>query len=104
MSKSHKLKAQAASGKKPIPNFATEDEEREFWSDADSADYVEWDKAETIVLSELKPSQKTISIRMSEIMLAELKRLANKHDVPYQSLLKTFLAERLDQERRNANQ
>lgn len=81
-----------------IPRFNNEDEEREFWATHDSADFVDWRKAERAVLSNLKPSVKTISLRLPESMLAELKLLANKRDVPYQSLMKMFLAERIREE------
>jgi predicted DNA binding CopG/RHH family protein len=86
--------------KKKVPKFKSEDQERDFWASADSTDYVDWDSARRIILPSLKPSQKTISLRLPAMMLAELKRLANKRDVPYQSLLKVFLAERLDEELR----
>ncbi len=86
--------------KKKVPKFKSENEERTFWATADSAVYVDWDSARRIILPNLKPTQKTISLRLPAMMLAELKRLANKRDVPYQSLLKVFLAERLDQELR----
>ncbi len=85
--------------RKPIPVFATEDEERIFWDSTDSADYIDWGKARRVQLSELKPSTATISLRLPEGMLDELKILANERDVPYQSLLKVFLAERIRQER-----
>ena len=88
--------------KKRIPSFRSEKKEREFWSKADSTDYVDWDSAKRIILPNLKPSQKTISLRLPAMMLAELKRLANKRDVPYQSLLKVFLAERLEEEMRTS--
>ena len=84
--------------RKKIPDFESEDKEREFWSKADSVDYVDWDNAKRAVLPDLKPSQKTISLRLPAMMLAQLKVLANKRDVPYQSLLKIFLKERLDAE------
>jgi len=84
--------------KKQIPKFRSEDQEREFWSNADSTDYLDWDEAKRSVLPNLKPSQKTISLRLPEMMLVQLKVLANKRDVPYQSLLKMFLAERIEQE------
>lgn len=84
--------------KKPIPRFKSEKQEREFWSLADSTRYVDWNSAKRLVLPNLKPSQKTISLRLPAMMLAELKRLANKRDVPYQSLLKVFIAERLAEE------
>ncbi len=73
-------------------------EEREFWAKADSADYLDWSKAERAVFPKLKPSTKTISLRMSESMLNELRLLANKRDVPYQSLIEVFLQERIDRE------
>jgi predicted DNA binding CopG/RHH family protein len=88
--------------KKTIPKFENEDEERSFWSDSDSAGLIDWDSAKRLVLPRLKPSQKTISLRLPAMMLAELKRLANKRDVPYQSLLKIFLAERLEKELRES--
>ena len=87
-----------AKSAKKIPKHKSEDQEREFWSKADSADYIDWSGARPVVLPNLKPSLKTISLRLPEHMLAELKVLANKRDVPYQSLLKLFLAERLEAE------
>ncbi len=85
--------------RKKIPKFKTEDEEREFWDKNDSTEYVDWSNAKRrVVLSNLKPSVKTISLRLPEAMLEELKLIANKHDVPYQSLVKIFLAERIDEE------
>ena len=83
---------------KEIPTFKSEDEEREFWATHDSTEYVDWDKAELVVLPKLKPSTKTISLRLPELMLNELRVIANKRDVPYQSLIKMFLKERIDQE------
>ena len=83
---------------KPIPEFKTEEEEREFWATHDSADYVEWENAEKTIFPQLKPATKTISLRMSESMLNELRLLANKSDIPYQSLIKMILRERLDEE------
>lgn len=84
--------------KRPIPKFKSERQEREFWARADSTRYVDWSSAKRLVLPNLKPSQKTISLRLPAMMLAELKRLANKRDVPYQSLMKVFIAERLAKE------
>ena len=78
--------------------FDNEDEEREFWAKRDSSDLVDWTKAERITLPALKPSVKTISLRLPRFMLEEIKRLAHKRDVPYQSLIKVFLAERLEHE------
>ena len=83
---------------KPIPNFASEDEERDFWANHDSTEFVDWSNARRLTLRNLKPSTKTISIRLPESLLDELKLLANRRDVPYQSLLKVFLAERVDKE------
>jgi predicted DNA binding CopG/RHH family protein len=88
--------------KKKIPQFESEDAEREFWSKVNSTEYLDWEAAKRVVLPNLKPSQKTISLRLPAMMLAKLKRLANKRDVPYQSLLKVFLAERLDEELRSS--
>ncbi len=78
--------------------FANEDEEREFWSDHDSAELVDWTKAHRVTLPDLRPSLKTISIRLPSFMLEEIKQLAHKRDVPYQSLIKLFLAERVKRE------
>lgn len=83
---------------KDIPEFADEDEERAFWATHDSTEYIDWDKAQVIVLPKLRPSTKTISLRIPELMLNELRLIANKWDVPYQSLIKMFLKERIDQE------
>lgn len=84
--------------KKKIPRHRSEEREREFWSENDSADYVDWSKGKRVRFSNLKPSTKTISLRLPESLLEELKLLANKQDVPYQSLLKIFLAERIRDE------
>ncbi|MBL7132971.1 MAG: BrnA antitoxin family protein [Phycisphaerae bacterium] len=84
--------------RRKIPRFRTEDEEREFWAEHDSTDFVDWSAAGKTVLPKLKPSVKTISLRLPESMLEQLKLLANKRDVPYQSLLKIFLAERITAE------
>lgn len=83
---------------KELPEFVDEDEEREFWATHDSTEYIDWDSAQAIVLPKLRPSTKTISLRMPELMLNELRLIANKWDVPYQSLIKMFLKERIDQE------
>jgi predicted DNA binding CopG/RHH family protein len=83
---------------KKIPEFRNEDEERAFWDQHDSTDFVDWSKAQRVTLPNLKPSVKKISLRLPESMLNDLKILANKRDVPYQSLLKIFLAERIDKE------
>jgi predicted DNA binding CopG/RHH family protein len=86
---------------KPIPKFENEAQEQEFWSIHDSIDYVDWSKAQRVTFGRLKPSTQTISIRLPEALLEDLKLLANKRDVPYQSLLKIFLAERVAQELRS---
>ena len=83
---------------KDIPKFKTEDEERQFWATHDSTDYFDWEKAEFVVFPNLKQTTRTISLRLTSSMLAGLKVAANKRDVPYQSLIKMFLKERLDQE------
>jgi predicted DNA binding CopG/RHH family protein len=85
---------------KPIPSFRSEDAEREFWATADSTDYFDWSKARRATFPNLKPSTATISLRLPQGMLDELKVLANQRDVPYQSLLKVFLSERITAERR----
>ncbi|HEX8255415.1 MAG TPA: BrnA antitoxin family protein [Thermoanaerobaculia bacterium] len=84
--------------RKKIPTFKDEAAEREFWSREDSTEYVDWSSASRATLSNLKPTLRTISLRLPEAMIAELKLLANKRDVPYQSLLKVFLAERIREE------
>lgn len=83
---------------KKIPDFKNEDEERAFWATHDSTEYVDWSKAEKAVFPNLKLSTETISLRLPSILLARIKELANKKDVPYQSLMKIFLAEKVDQE------
>jgi predicted DNA binding CopG/RHH family protein len=84
--------------KSAIPKFKNENKERAFWAKHDSTAFIDWRKAKRVVLPNLKPSVKTISIRLPEMMLEELKVLANKRDIPYQSLLKIFLADRLKDE------
>lgn len=83
---------------KPIPEFENEDEEREFWATHDSTEYMDWSQAEKVLLPNLKPAKKAVSLRMSETMINELKLLANKMDVPYQSLMKVYLRERIDKD------
>ena len=84
--------------KSKIPKYKSEDQERAFWANHDSSEYIDWSKGKRAVFPNLKPSTKTISLRLPESMLEELKLLANKRDVPYQSLLKMFLAERIEHE------
>lgn len=85
--------------KKKIPNFKSEDQERKFWGANDSTEFIDWSQGVRVKLPNLKPSLRTISIRLPVSMIEDLKMLANKRDVPYQSLLKVFLADRLAQER-----
>jgi len=87
--------------KKQIPTFKNEADEREFWATHDSTEFVDWSKAKRAVFPNLKPSTKSISLRLPESVLVGLKMLANKRDVPYQSLLKVFLAEKVEQELRS---
>ncbi len=86
--------------KKKLPAFKNEDDERKFWATADSTEYVDWPSGKRKSLVQLKPSLKTISLRLPVSMIEDLKILANSRDVPYQSLPKVYLAERLASERR----
>ena len=92
--------------KKEIPRFKNEEEEFAFWSStgpgADSTEFIDWSKARRSRFPALKPTLRTISVRLPAAMIEDLKILANQRDVPYQSLLKMFLAERLEKERRRA--
>lgn len=81
-----------------IPAFKTEDEEREFWATHDSTDYIDWDKAEEAIFPNLKPTTQSISLRLPAFLLARIKELANSKDIPYQSLIKIFLAEKVEGE------
>ena len=83
--------------KKNIPIFATEAEEHAFWQANDSTDYLDWEKARRYTLPNLKPSTQTISLRLPESLLNNIRVMANKRDVPYQSLMKLWLAEKLDE-------
>jgi len=89
---------------KEIPTFKNEDEEREFWTKAGSTEYVDWSKARIVRFPNLRPSTTAISLRLPETLLTELKLLANERDVPYQSLLKVYLADRVAAERRRKRQ
>ena len=86
--------------KKQVPESQSEDQEREFWAVNDSAEFFDWTSAERRKFPNLRPSLRTISIRLPVSMIEDLEVLANKRDVPYQSLLKVFLAERMEKERR----
>ncbi len=83
---------------KEIPKFKNEDEERNFWASADTSEYFDWDNAEEVIFPNLKPSTETISLRVPGFLLENIKELANAKDVPYQSLMKIFLAERIKKE------
>jgi predicted DNA binding CopG/RHH family protein len=87
---------------KRVPRHRSEDEEREFWSKADSTEYIDWKAARRVTFSKLKPSLRTISLRLPEMMVEELKLLANKMDVPYQTLIKIYLSERIRKELESA--
>ncbi len=80
---------------KPVPTFASEAEERAFWERTDSTDYVDWSKARRVCFPNLKPSTATISLRLPQGLLDRIKVEANKRDVPYQSLIKVWLAEKV---------
>ena len=84
--------------RKPTPNpqLRDEAEERTFWESHDSSDYVDWSRAERVRLPNLKPSTTSISLRLPVMLLERIKIAANKRDVPYQSLIKTWLAEKAD--------
>jgi predicted DNA binding CopG/RHH family protein len=92
-----------ANTKKQVPRFRSEEEERNFWAEHDSTEFIDWQAAERRRFPHLKPSLRTISLRLPVSMIEDLKMLANKRDVPYQSLLKVFLAERLEKERRRVS-
>jgi predicted DNA binding CopG/RHH family protein len=84
---------------KPVPNFESEAEERSFWETNDSSEFVDWSKAERVRLPNLKPSSTSISLRLPNALLERIKVAANKRDVPYQSLIKTWLSEKIDASR-----
>jgi predicted DNA binding CopG/RHH family protein len=88
------------SKKKVVPTFKSERQEHEFWASHDSADYIDWRQAEVVRLPNLRPTTRTISIRLPQPMIERLKVLANKRDVPYQSLLKMYVAEKIEEELR----
>jgi predicted DNA binding CopG/RHH family protein len=81
---------------RPIPTFESEAEERRFWESHDSTDHVDWSRAERVRLPNLRPSTTSISLRLPVSLLERIKLAAHKRDVPYQSLIKTWLAEKLD--------
>ena len=83
---------------KRIPKFKNEDAERRFWAKADVTDYVDLKSGRRTHFPNLKPSLRTISVRLPEHLIEDLKALANERDIPYQALLKQFLAERVQKE------
>jgi predicted DNA binding CopG/RHH family protein len=82
---------------KPVPIFANETEERQFWESHDSADYLNWSAAKPVRMPRLKPTSTAVSLRLPVPLLERIKVAANKRDVPYQSLIKTWLAEKLSE-------
>ena len=84
---------------KPIPEFKSEEEEFKFWQKHDTADYIDWSKARHTIFPNLKPSSQTISLRLPLAMLDDIKVMANKRDVPYQSLMKIIIADAISRER-----
>lgn len=83
---------------KPIPKFKSEDEEREFWAKADTSHYFDWSKGQKVIFPNLRPTTTSISLRLPDYLLARIKSLAHQRDVPYQSLMKVFLTEKVNQE------
>jgi predicted DNA binding CopG/RHH family protein len=81
-----------------IPSFQSEEEEREFWANHDATDFIDFSQAQQTLMPNLKPTLKTISIRLPEPLLESLKVLAHKRDIPYQSLMKMLLAEGIERE------
>ena len=77
---------------KKIPQFKDEDEEREFWNTHDSTDYFDWSRAQNVIFPNLKPTSRSISIRLPEYIINQVKVEANKLDIPYQSLMKQYIA------------
>ena len=86
---------------KSIPKFKNEEEERNFWSEQDSSEYLNWKSAERVLFPNLKPSTKSISLRLPESLLNALRQMANERDVPYQSLIKMILQERIERDLRS---
>lgn len=87
---------------KKLSKHRSEAEERDFWAKADSTEYIDWKGAKRVTFSKLRPSLRTISLRLPEMMIEELKLIANKMDVPYQTLIKIYLSERIQKELKSA--
>ncbi len=83
---------------KPIPRFKSEDEERDFWATADTSEYFDWSKARHVIFPNLKPSKRPISLRVTNILLAKVKAVANKKDMPYQTLMKQYISEGVEKD------
>ena len=83
---------------KKLPEFKNEEEEFEFWSTHDSTEYLDWNKAKRAIFPNLRPTMKLISVRIPVLMIERLKLLANKRDVPYQSLIKILLMRGINEE------
>ena len=83
---------------KAVPEFTTEEDERRFWEQYDSTDYLDWGQAQQVVMPKLKPTTKMISLRLPQHLLDSIKAAANARDVPYQSLIKVWLREKLHKE------
>jgi len=94
------MKKRAKKAVKSIPNFRSDEEAGEFWMTHDTTEYIDWSKARRVSFPNLRPSTATISLRLPQGLLNDLRILANERDVPYQSLLKVYLAERIAKERR----
>jgi predicted DNA binding CopG/RHH family protein len=86
---------------KSIPKFKNEAQEQDFWSEHDSSEYLNWKSAERVLFPNLKPSTKSISLRLPESLLDALRQMANERDVPYQSLIKMILQERIERDLRS---
>ena len=83
---------------KQIPNFKNEDDERAFWDKADSTEYFDWSKARRVIFPNLQLTKKPISLRITESLLARVKMLANKKDMPYQTLMKQYISKGVEQD------
>ncbi len=84
--------------RKKLPHFRNESEEAVFWETHDATDYLDFSRGGRAIFPNLRPSTRSISIRLPEALIEHLKMLANKRDVPYQTLLKLFLAEKVREE------
>lgn len=89
------MNKQVKAGLKPIPKFSTEADERAYWESNDSTKHLDWTQAQQVSLPNLKPTTKTISLRLPQHLLDSIKTAANSRDVPYQSLIKVWLQEKL---------